>query len=144
MKPISTIGASIAIVAVATTTVLVPAPSAGADGTVRLRGIVERMPGTPDGTGVWTVGGRSVQVTSATRIEGASGRHHGPRGYWVQTASGVVVHAPSWPPALADAAGFRPAVDAEADGVAAGRAVEVKGRSAAGDLFVASEIELRH
>lgn len=115
---------------------------ADAPAALTVRGLVERVPDTPDSHGEWTIGGRAVVVGPHTRLE-----EHipsaGTEGYWTQAVTGVVVRAPSWPAPAAYAAGFRPALPEEAGGVGLGRLVKARVRPAEGGVLEAVEIELQ-
>lgn len=109
---------------------------------LKVRGLVERVPDTPDGHGEWTIGGRAVVVGPHTRLEEHSSRAR-TEGHWTQAVTGIVVHAPSWPARAAYAAGFRPALREEVGGVGLGRLVKATVRPAEGGMLQAVEIELQ-
>lgn len=121
----------------------VAAVSGDAPAASTVRGLVERVPETPDSHGEWTIGGRAVVVGPHTRLEERI-PSAGTEGYWTQAVTGVVVRAPSWPAPAAYAAGFRPALPEEAGGVGLGRLVKAKVRRAEGGVLEAVEIELQN
>ena len=104
-----------------------------------LRGLVERLPDTPDSRGEWRIGGRAVMVGPHTRLQEDIANVR-TEGYGTQAGTGVVVWAPGWSPQAAHAAGFRPALRKEVGGIGLGRLVEVKVRPADGGVLEAIEI----
>jgi hypothetical protein len=118
-----------------------PAAAAEPSQPLTLRGVVERLPGTPDSRGEWRIGGLAVMVGPQTRLEEdiANVRNEG---YWTQVGTGVVVWAPGWLPESAHSAGFRPALRKEVGGIGLGRLVEAKVWPAVGGVLHALEIVL--
>jgi hypothetical protein len=113
--------------------------TARADSSPSLHGVVERLPGTPDLVGEWSVGGRTLTVDRQTRIE----RHaRAEAGYWTQEASGVVLRAPGWPADAARAAGFRPASAEDLAGFRPGRVVKARLAPGADGRPYVTKIEL--
>jgi hypothetical protein len=119
-----------------------PAAPAEPSHPLELRGVVERVPDTPDALGEWRIGGRAVMVGPQTRLE-EHVANVGTEGYWTHAATGVVVRAPGWSSDAAHAAGFRPALPAEAGGITLGRRVKARVQPADGGVWQAIEIELQ-
>jgi hypothetical protein len=119
-----------------------PAAPAEPSQPLMLRGLVERLPDTPDLRGEWRIGGRAVMVGPQTRLEEDIANVR-TEGYWTQAGTGVVVWAPGWSPEAAHAAGFRPALRKEVGGIGLGRLVAAKVRPADGGVLQAIEIVLQ-
>jgi hypothetical protein len=109
---------------------------------MEVRGVVEQLPDTPDGTGAWLIDGHVVVVEADTRIEERTVRAGAESGSWTQAATGIVVRAPAWPAAAAYAAGFRPAIASEVGRIGLGRVVKAKVEPEAAGGWRALEIEL--